>query len=133
MVLLKKLSILINVLGPPGSGKGTQASRLTYELCGCHISTGDLLRNEIRGNTELGSKAKDIMSAGGLVSDEIVIEILKKKLESPECKRGAILDGFPRTFEQAKKLDEMLVQQGSKIDQVFNFQVDEQNLLDRLV
>ncbi len=73
------------------------------------------------------------MSAGGLVPDEIVIEILKKKLDAPECKRGAVLDGFPRTFEQAKKLDDMLIEQGSKIDQVFNFQVDEQHLLDRYI
>jgi len=122
----------IILFGPPGSGKGTQGSRLTHELCSCHISTGDLLRNEIRGGTELGNKAKDIMSAGGLVPDEVVIEILKKKIESPECKRGAVLDGFPRTFEQAKKLDDMLIQQGSKIDKVLNFQVNEQQLLERL-
>jgi len=71
------------------------------------------------------------MSTGGLVPDDIVLQILQKKLGAPECKRGAVFDGFPRTFEQAKKLDETLMQKGGKINKVFNFQVDEKNLLDR--
>ena len=89
------------------------------------------MRNEIQEGSELGKQAKDIMSTGALVPDAVVLQILQKKLDTPECKRGAVFDGFPRTFEQAKKLDETLMQKGGKIDKVFNFQVDEQNLLDR--
>ena len=118
-------------LGPPGSGKGTQGTRITNELCSCHISTGDLLRKEIRDGTELGMKAKEVMNAGGLVSDDLVLQILKKKIDAPECKKGVVFDGFPRTVEQAKKLDEILANSNNKIDQVFNFHIDDNVLVDR--
>jgi adenylate kinase len=98
----------IVLFGPPGSGKGTQASRLTNEICSCHISTGEMLRNEMREGSEIGSKAKDIMNRGDLVPDDIVINMIEKKIRSKECAKGAVFDGFPRTVEQAKKLDEML-------------------------
>eukprot|EP00330_Aristerostoma_sp_ATCC50986_P011970 CAMPEP_0114585780 /NCGR_PEP_ID=MMETSP0125-20121206/9219_1 /TAXON_ID=485358 ORGANISM="Aristerostoma sp., Strain ATCC 50986" /NCGR_SAMPLE_ID=MMETSP0125 /ASSEMBLY_ACC=CAM_ASM_000245 /LENGTH=136 /DNA_ID=CAMNT_0001780991 /DNA_START=49 /DNA_END=459 /DNA_ORIENTATION=- len=98
----------IVLFGPPGSGKGTQSMNLINEMKSCHISTGDLLRKEIREQTELGRQAKDIMSRGELVPDNLVIGILKNKLSTPECKKSAIFDGFPRTVNQAKKLDEML-------------------------
>lgn len=122
----------IVLFGPPGSGKGTQGSRLTNELCSCHISTGDLLRKEIREGTDLGMKAKEVMNAGGLVSDDLVLQILQRKFETPECKRGVVFDGFPRTVEQAKKLDELLANNNSKIDNVFNFHIDDEVLMDRL-
>jgi len=122
----------IVLFGPPGSGKGTQASRITNDLCSCHISTGDLLRKEIRDGTELGTKAKEVMNSGGLVSDDLVLQILKKKIDSPECQKGVIFDGFPRTTVQAKKLDEILAQSNTKIDQVFNFHIDDAVLVDRL-
>jgi len=122
---------LTKYLGPPGSGKGTQANRITNELCSCHISTGDLLRKEIRDGTELGMKAKEVMNSGGLVSDDLVLQILKKKVDAPECKKGVIFDGFPRTVEQAKKLDEILATSNNKIDQVFNFHIDDSVLVDR--
>lgn len=123
--------VLTFAIGPPGSGKGTQGLRLTHELCSCHISTGDLLRQEIRDKSDLGTEAKDIMNAGGLVPDDIVIKILQRKLSTPECSKGAVFDGFPRTFQQAKKLDEMLSETGSKINHVFNFEIDDEALLDR--
>lgn len=123
--------LFYNLLGPPGTGKGTQGSKLAYELCSCHISTGDLLRYEIQDGTDLGKQAKDIMRTGALVPDSIVLQILQKKLDSPECKKGAVFDGFPRTFEQAKKLDETLQAKGTKINKVYNFQVDEKDLLER--
>jgi len=137
----RKLSFLVSLciktifqtkyLGPPGSGKGTQGTRITNELCSCHISTGDLLRKEIRDGTELGMKAKEVMNAGGLVSDDLVLQILKKKIDAPECKKGVVFDGFPRTVEQAKKLDEILANSNNKIDQVFNFHIDDNVLVDR--
>lgn len=90
------------LVGPPGAGKGTQAPKLKDELCACHLSTGDLLRSAVSRGTELGKQAKAVMDRGDLVSDEIVNGIVAEAIESSECEKGFILDGYPRTVEQAK-------------------------------
>ena len=123
----------IILVGPPGSGKGTQAPIIKekYELC--HLATGDLLRAAVAAGSEMGKKAKAVMEAGGLVSDEIVIGIIRDNIKTPECKKGFILDGFPRTVVQAQKLDEMLVGQGvGKIDAVIEFKVPDEVLVERI-
>mmetsp|Transcript_38982 Transcript_38982/g.28827 ORF Transcript_38982/g.28827 Transcript_38982/m.28827 type:complete len:125 (+) Transcript_38982:19-393(+) len=93
------------LIGPPGSGKGTQAPRIKDELCLCHLATGDLLRDAVAAGTELGKKAKAIMDRGDLVPDEVVIGLIRDSMNNPECERGLLLDGFPRTAVQASKLD----------------------------
>ena len=90
------------LVGPPGAGKGTQAPKLKDELCACHLSTGDLLRAAVSNGTELGKQAKAIMDRGDLVSDDIVNGIVAEAIDSNECSKGFILDGYPRTVEQAK-------------------------------
>jgi len=120
------------MFGPPGSGKGTQAPKLSDEYCWCHLSTGDVLRSEIKKGSELGKKVQGIMAAGQLVPDDVVIDIIKETMTTPECKRGLVLDGFPRTMEQAKKLDDMFRRQGTKLDKVISLQIDYDILVDRL-
>lgn len=95
-------------VGPPGCGKGTQSPLLKEEYCLCHLATGDILRAAVRDGTEMGRKAKAAMESGALVTDEIVIGIIKDAIKSPECRRGFILDGFPRTVVQAEKVNEQL-------------------------
>lgn len=92
------------LIGPPGSGKGTQSPRLVEEFGICHLATGDLLRAAIAKGTELGLKAKSIMEAGGLVPDDVMVGMIKDNLSRPECSNGFVLDGFPRTIDQAKKV-----------------------------
>ncbi len=96
------------LIGPPGSGKGTQAPRIRDDLCLCHLATGDMLRDAVSQGTELGKQAKAIMDRGELVPDELVIGLIEDASKSPECERGLLLDGFPRTAVQAEKLDKML-------------------------
>lgn len=91
-------------LGPPGAGKGTQAEKVCERFAIAHISTGDMLRKETREGTELGLKAKAVMDAGGLVSDEIIIAMVQKRIQEPDCAKGFLLDGFPRTIAQADAL-----------------------------
>jgi adenylate kinase len=120
------------LVGPPGSGKGSQAPALKFEHCLCHLATGDMLRAAVAEGSEMGKKAKAVMDAGGLVSDEIVVGIIAEAVQKSECKKGFILDGFPRTVEQARKLDEMLSSQGAKLDRVLHMQIPDEVLLERV-
>lgn len=122
----------IIVTGPPGAGKGTHAPRLRDENCWCHLSTGDMLREEVKQGTPLGLKAKEAMNAGQLVSDDIVIGMIKERMKMPSCKRGAILDGFPRTIPQAEALDKMLEDEGKPLDKVVAFDIPDDLLVDRI-
>ena len=123
----------IILFGPPGAGKGTQAQILVENRGMVQLSTGDMLRSAIAAGTELGMKAKKIMDAGQLVSDDIMIDMIRDRMAQDDCANGVILDGFPRTVAQAKALDLMLDAQGINLDQVIEIQVDDQALLDRIV
>jgi adenylate kinase len=120
------------LLGPPGAGKGTQASRLVKERGLVQLSTGDMLRAAVAAGTPVGQKAKAVMEAGGLVSDEIVNGILSERLDAPDIARGFILDGYPRTAVQAHALGEMLAAKGLKLDHVIELEVDEPALVARI-
>ena len=120
------------LLGPPGAGKGTQAERLYERHKLVQLSTGEMLRAERDAGTELGKAADRVMAAGQLVSDEIVIGIIAKRIEVPDCKAGFVLDGFPRTVNQAIALDDMLAKKATKIDGVIEFVVDEAVLVERI-
>jgi len=124
--------MILILFGPPGVGKGTQAARLTETRGLVQLSTGDMLREAIANGTELGRKAKSVMDAGKLVADDIIIGMIAERLSSPECANGVILDGFPRTIEQAKGLDSMLDDMGLNIYRVIEMQVDESILADRI-
>ena len=119
-------------LGAPGSGKGTQASLLSSSLNIESISTGDLLRREVEKKSKIGVLAKLQMESGALVSDDVVINIIKEKITTKSCEKGFILDGFPRNINQALKLEEMLENCNKKIDKVFNFEVEEDVLIKRI-
>lgn len=125
--------MILILLGPPGVGKGTQATRLTETRGLVQLSTGDMLREAIAKGTELGRKAKSVMDEGKLVADDIILGMIAERLSSPECAKGVILDGFPRTLEQAKGLDKMLTEMGLSIDHVIEMQVDENILADRIM
>lgn len=121
------------ILGPPGAGKGTQADFIINKYNIPHISTGDIFRENIKNDTELGKKAKSFMDKGLLVPDEVVIEIVQDRIAKDDCKDGFLLDGFPRTVAQAVSLDAELDKLGTKLDRVININVDQNILIDRAV
>lgn len=118
--------------GPPGAGKGTQAQNVKRDFGICQLATGDLLRAEIAAQTELGQKVKSIIQAGNLVDDELVIKLIETNLDKPECAKGFLLDGFPRTVVQAEKLDHMLEKRNTKLSSVFEFRIDDNLLVRRI-
>ena len=120
------------LLGPPGSGKGTQAQRLVQRHGIVQLSTGEMLRAAVAAQTPVGLKAKDIMASGGLVPDEIVVGIISDRLDQPDARNGFILDGFPRTVPQAEALDELLKKKHMKLDAVVELRVNESALLQRV-
>lgn len=120
------------LLGGPGAGKGTQAKKLIDKYQIPQISTGDILRAAVKEGTPLGKKAKEYMDAGKLVPDEVVIGIVEERLKQPDCKKGFILDGFPRTVAQAEALDQALKKMGTALDHVISIEVDEEELVTRL-
>ena len=120
------------LLGPPGAGKGTQAVKIVEKYSIPHISTGDIFRENIKNETELGKRAKSYMDRGELVPDELVVEIATDRLTKNDCKNGFLLDGFPRTIFQSEKLDEFLTKRGEKIDKVINIDVEKDALVKRI-
>lgn len=123
------------LIGPPGAGKGTQAPKILekFNNCVCHLATGDMLREQVAKQTELGKMAKKIMDQGGLVSDDIMVSMIKDQLETnPSCKGGFILDGFPRTTPQAEKLDGMLRAKNQQLDHAVELKINDNLLISRI-
>ena len=128
----EKTPPVLILLGPPGAGKGTQARMLEEKFGLVQLSTGDLLRGAVAAGTEAGKAAKAVMEAGQLVSDEIVIAVLKDRLEEGDTGKGVILDGFPRTIAQAEALDSLLAGKGQKITAVISLEVEDEAMIERI-
>ena len=120
------------LLGGPGAGKGTQAKKLVEKYNIPQISTGDILRGAVKNNTELGQKAKSFMDAGELVPDDVIIGIVKDRIQENDCEKGFIFDGFPRTTAQAEELDTMLTELNIKLDSAINFKVSDEVIVARM-
>jgi adenylate kinase len=120
------------LLGPPGAGKGTQAERIAARYGIPHLSTGDMLREAVAADTEVGRRAKSIMDAGRLVPDDVMIRLVAERIAQPDCASGFILDGFPRTLAQAEALDRLLQERGLELDLVLEIAVDDEALIERV-
>jgi adenylate kinase len=125
--------VIALVFGPPGSGKGTQASRVAVRLGLPHIAAGDMLRDEVARDTALGREAKPIMDAGGLVPDDLVVRMIDARLNQPDAEHGVLLDGFPRTVPQASMLDAMLEKRNEHVDEVISLEVHDDELKTRIL
>ena len=121
------------LMGPPGVGKGTQANNIVEKYDIVHLSTGDILRGEVGGNTALGIKAKEFMNAGQLVPDDLLLDMMENRLQQKDCVKGYLLDGFPRTIPQAEGLELILNKINHSIDYVISLTADEDELVQRLV
>jgi adenylate kinase len=123
----------IVLLGPPGAGKGTQATRIVDEVRVPHLSTGDMLRAAAHADTEFGRKVRQTMASGQLVSDQVIVAAVMERISQPDARRGFVLDGFPRTMSQAVTFDDHLDRQGMTLDHVIELRADEEILLDRIM
>merc|ERR1719390_118358 len=123
---------VVIMFGPPGAGKGTHAPKIVETCKIPQLSTGDMLREAVSAGTEVGKQAKAVMESGGLVSDEIVVGIIKDRIQQADCGSGFILDGFPRTVEQAKALDAMLKDANECVSRILEFQVPDEVLTERI-
>ncbi len=128
----RRIKLNIVLFGPPGAGKGTQAKELINKYSIPQISTGDILRTAIANKTTLGLEAKKFMDAGNLVPDEVVNGLVKERLQNDDCQKGFILDGFPRTVEQAKTLDEILMSLGKSVEKVIALDVPDSEIVERI-
>jgi len=124
--------LILILLGPPGAGKGTQATLVSQGAGVAHVATGDLFRENIRNQTELGMQAKAFVDRGALVPDELTVRMLLDRLDRPDTQKGVLLDGFPRTVDQARALDEALKERGQAVDQVLYINVGEEEVVRRL-
>ncbi|MDG1287493.1 MAG: adenylate kinase [Rickettsiales bacterium] len=124
--------MILILLGPPGAGKGTQADNIKAKLNAPKLSTGDMLREAAASDSDLGNELKSIMSAGQLVSDDIMIEMIRQRVTEADCANGFILDGFPRTLGQAEALTQFFQQEGLKLNMVLELKVDEEALVERI-
>ncbi len=124
--------MILLLLGPPGAGKGTQATRIKEKYRIAHLSTGDMLREAIAAGTEIGKQAKIVMDAGNLVSDDVIISLVEERTNHSDCKNGFLLDGFPRTVAQAEALDELLKRKGPALNAAIEIAVDDDALIERI-